>query len=228
VSPPFDLPPTWRDALRAELEAPYLAELAAFVAAERATKTVYPPEADVLRALTLTPLDRVRVVLIGQDPYHDEGQAHGLCFSVRAGTKPPPSLKNIFRELASDVGVATPPHGDLSVWAERGVLMLNAVLTVAAHAPGSHAGKGWERFTDAVVSAVSMRARPAVFCLWGSYAKKKAQHVDRARHEVVESGHPSPLSVKHFLGSRPFSRVNEALARLGEPAMDWSLPMEPP
>lgn len=219
----LSIPDGWRAALGPELAQPYVAGLAAFVRAEREKGPVFPPDEDVLRALALTPLERVRVVLIGQDPYHDEGQAHGLCFSVREGTPRPPSLKNVFRELASDVGVEA-ACSDLTPWAERGVLLLNAVLTVAAHAPGSHARKGWERFTDAIVDAVAARREPVVFLLWGNYAKKKAARVDRARHGIVESAHPSPLSAKQFLGSRPFSRVDAELVRLGGVPMDWSLP----
>ncbi len=219
----LEIPEGWRAALAAELAEPYVAELAAFVRAERARGEVFPAERDVLRALALTPLDRMRVVLIGQDPYHDRGQAHGLCFSVREGTPRPPSLKNVLRELASDVGVEA-ASSDLTPWAERGVLLLNAVLTVGAHAPGSHARRGWERFTDAIVDAAAAREQPAVFLLWGNYAKKKAARVDRARHAIVESAHPSPLSAKQFLGSRPFSRVDAELVRLGQAKMDWSLP----
>ncbi|MFO0744463.1 MAG: uracil-DNA glycosylase [Myxococcota bacterium] len=222
------LPPAWQDALGAELEQPYFKALEAFVAAERATKTVFPPEADVFSALALTPLADVRVLILGQDPYHDDGQAHGLCFSVKPPTRPPPSLRNIFKELASDIGVAAPGHGDLSAWARRGVLLLNAVLTVQAHAPGSHAGKGWETFTDAVIRRVDALPTPVVFCLWGAYARKKARLVDTSRHAVIEGAHPSPLSAAKFVGSRPFSAIDQALRARGRPAMDWSLPAVAP
>jgi uracil-DNA glycosylase len=217
------IPEGWARALAPMLESERFAELERFVASERTDKTIFPPEDRVFTALARTPLDRVEVVLVGQDPYHDDGQAHGLAFSVERPTKPPPSLRNVFKELESDLGIAPPDHGDLSAWADRGVLLLNAVLTVVAHTPGSHAKKGWEEFTDAVVGAVNDRPRPAVFALWGGYAKKKGKVVDRSRHEVVENAHPSPLSAKQFLGSKPFSRIDDALVRLGRPRMDWRL-----
>lgn len=219
----WSIPEGWRDALASETAASYFSQLVAFVNGERAAGTVFPPESEVFRALELTPLARTRVVLIGQDPYHDDGQAHGLCFSVKPPTPPPPSLKNIFKELKTDVDCDAPNHGDLTGWAERGVLLLNAVLTVNAHQPGSHANHGWETFTDAIVRAVNARAEPAVFCLWGNYAKKKGKIVDRRRHAVVECGHPSPLSVRHFLGSKPFSRINDELMKLGQAPIDWTL-----
>jgi uracil-DNA glycosylase len=217
------IPPDWARVLAPCLESERFAELERFVASERADKTVFPPEDRVFTALARTPLERVEVVLVGQDPYHDNGQAHGLAFSVEQPTKPPPSLRNVFKELESDLGIAPPDHGDLSAWADRGVLLLNAVLTVVAHTPGSHAKKDWEEFTDAIVRAVNDRPRPAVFALWGGYAKKKGAVVDRSRHEVVENAHPSPLSAKQFLGSKPFSRIDDALVRLGRPRMDWRL-----
>jgi uracil-DNA glycosylase len=217
------IPLDWARVLAPCLESERFAELERFVASERADKTIFPPEDRVFTALVRTPLERVEVVLVGQDPYHDDGQAHGLAFSVERPTKPPPSLRNVFKELERDLGVAPPDHGDLSAWADRGVLILNAVLTVVAHTPGSHAKKGWEEFTDAIVRAVNDRPRPAVFALWGGYAKKKGQVVDRSRHEVVENAHPSPLSAKQFLGSKPFSRIDDALVRLGRPRMDWRL-----
>ncbi|MFO0708631.1 MAG: uracil-DNA glycosylase [Sandaracinus sp.] len=217
------IPTDWRDAIAPALASERFTALARFVAEERASKIVFPPEDQVFAALSRTPLDAVRVVLVGQDPYHDDGQAHGLAFSVQRPTKPPPSLRNMFKELESDLGITPPSHGDLSAWADRGVLLLNAVLTVVAHEPGSHAKKGWEEVTDAIVKAVSDRARPAVFALWGGYAKKKGKIVDASRHAIVENAHPSPLSAKQFLGSRPFSRIDEALVRLGYARMDWRL-----
>lgn len=220
----MEVPAPWRKLLQDELDAPYFAELDAFVARERKKKTVFPPEDEVFTALALTPPDKVRVVILGQDPYHDDGQAHGLCFSVKPPTPPPPSLKNIFKELATDVGCAAPKNGDLSPWARQGVLLLNAVLTVEAHKPASHKDKGWERFTDAVIAKVNELPRPIVFCLWGAFAKKKGALVDRARHAVVEGAHPSPLSAKKFFGSRPFSQIDAALKARGQPAVDWQLP----
>lgn len=219
------IPASWSAALRAETEQPYFRALEAFVAAERAHKAIFPPERDVFRALDLTPPDAVKVVLLGQDPYHDDGQAHGLCFSVLPPTPPPPSLKNVFKELQSDLGVTVPPgRGDLTRWAEQGVLLLNTVLTVVAHEAASHKKKGWETFTDAVIRTVNdVSPAPVVFCLWGTHARKKAALVDRQRHVVIESGHPSPLSVKHFTGTRPFSKINAALVAAGRTPIDWRL-----
>ncbi|MBX3192489.1 MAG: uracil-DNA glycosylase [Labilithrix sp.] len=219
----MQIPASWRRFVGDEATKAYFAELAAFLAAERATKKIFPPEDDVFRALELTPRDRVKVVLLGQDPYHDDGQAHGLCFSVRSPTKPPPSLKNIFRELKSDLGLDAPDHGDLSAWARQGVLLLNTVLTVVAHEPASHKNKGWETFTDAVIANVNEIGDAVVFCLWGAHARAKAKLVDRARHVVIEGAHPSPLSAKKFFGSKPFSAINRALVEAGRAPVDWSL-----
>ncbi len=219
-----DLPACWQQALAAELEAPYFAELAAFVDAERAERTVYPAEDAVFRAFTATPLSAVRLVLLGQDPYHGEGQAHGLCFSVPVGIPPPPSLRNMLRELRTDLGLAVPESGDLTVWAERGALLLNTVLTVREGGAGSHAKRGWERLTDAAIVALSQRKQPAVFVLWGKPAERKARLIDGARHRLVVRAHPSPLSAhRGFLGTRPFSAIQHALRELGEPAFDFSL-----
>ncbi len=217
------LPASWQAALGAELGTPWFRDLWAFVAAERAAGPVFPPEEDVFAALALTPLDRVRVVLLGQDPYHDDGQAHGLCFSVRRGIKPPPSLVNIFKELQTDVRLARPAHGCLDAWARQGVLLLNAVLTVRAHTPNSHKDRGWERFTDAVIRAVHDRPEPAVFALWGAYAQKKAKVVDATKHIVLANAHPSPLSAKKFFGTKPFTAINAALEKQGHPPIDWQL-----
>jgi len=220
-----ELPPSWREALAPELAADWFEDLGRFVDEARAAGPVFPPEDDVFNAFALTPLDRVQVVLLGQDPYHDEGQAHGLCFSVRPGVPPPPSLANVYKELASDVpGFERPPHGHLATWARQGVLLLNAVLTVNAHAANSHRGRGWERFTDAAIAAVSATRPHVVFVLWGNAARKKAALVDRDRHTVIEGAHPSPLSYRLFTGSRPFSRVNAALAAHGQTPIDWRLP----
>jgi uracil-DNA glycosylase len=222
---PLNLPDAWRSLLAGELEKPYWPKLEAFVDVERRDHAVFPPEADVFNALALTPPDRVKVFLLGQDPYHNDGQAHGLCFSVRPGVLPPPSLVNIFKELKSDLGCRIPNNGYLVPWAEQGVLMLNAVLTVRAHEPNSHKGRGWETFTDAVLRAVSARPDPAVFVLWGGYAQKKLALIDTQRHTVVQSAHPSPLSARNgFFGSKPFSQINAALADAGRPQIHWQIP----
>lgn len=199
----------WRDALAAEASKPYFAQLASAVAAERAkSKAVYPPEQDTFRAFNLTPLDQVRVVIIGQDPYHGPGQAHGLSFSVPPGVAPPPSLKNIYKELADDLGTfSAPTHGNLEAWARRGVFMLNASLTVRAHEANSHAQLGWQTFTDAVIKAVNARCQSVVFILWGGFAKKKGVVINRQTHHVIETAHPSPLSVTKFRGCKCFSKA---------------------
>jgi len=221
---PIVVPEAWRACLAGEQRKPYFAALMAFLEEERRVKTVYPKEEDTLRALALVRPEDVKVVLLGQDPYHDEGQAHGLCFSVRAPTKPPPSLRNVFKELESDLGIVVSKGvGDLTPWAEQGVLLLNTVLTVEAHAPASHQKRGWETFTDAIIDAVNVGPQPVVFCLWGAHARAKAKRVTLARHAVVEGAHPSPLSAKKFLGSKPFSRMNAELARLGRSAVQWQL-----
>lgn len=215
----------WLAPLRAEFDAPYMHALRAFLVAERAAgKRLYPPPGDWFRALDLTPLDTVRAVILGQDPYHGEGQAHGLCFSVREGVPPPPSLVNIYKELEADLGIARPRHGCLEAWARQGVLLLNSVLTVEHGRAAAHQGRGWERFTDAVVRLVAARDSPAVFMLWGAYAQRKAAFVDGTRHCVIRSAHPSPLSAHNgFFGSRPFSRANAFLAEHGLPPIDWRL-----
>lgn len=222
------IPPGWADALAGAVADPSYAELSRFLDEERGGAVpVYPPEDQVFAALKATPLAKVKLVIVGQDPYHQPGQAHGLCFSVPPGVKKPPSLRNLLRELEADLGVASPEHGDLTVWAERGVLLLNTVLTVRDSTPGAHAGKGWEAFTDAVLGAVVARRTPAVFLLLGGFAKKKAELVTPKRHRVIEAAHPSPLSARHFLGSRPFSRVEAALAQLGRPRLDFRFPDGP-
>lgn len=219
------LPPSWACVLADQLSAPYFRELHTFLEHERRRHTVFPPPDEVFAAFHMTPYQQVRVLLLGQDPYHDDGQAHGLCFSVRPGVPPPPSLKNIFRELHDDLGCSIPPHGHLAAWARRGVLLLNTVLTVRAHAAGSHRGRGWERFTDAVIQAVDARDTPAVFLLWGRPAQEKIRWIDLRRHAVVTGPHPSPLSAhRGFFGSRPFSAVNRALIDRGLDPLDWRLP----
>src|SRR5947208_4639977 len=187
-----DLPETWHDLLADELNKPYFAKLEQFVDAERKAYTVFPPEQDVFNALKYTPYERVNVFRLGQDPYHDDNQAHGLCFSVRPGIKPPPSLMNMFKELRDDVGFRIPNNGYLVPWAEQGILMMNAVLTVRAHTPNSHKNHGWETFTDTVIRKVSEKPDPVVFVLWGAYAQKKKALIDTSRHVIVQSAHPSP------------------------------------
>lgn len=218
------LPAAWQPLVGDETREPYFRDLDAFVAKERQRTEVYPPLPLVFHALELTPPEKVRVVLLGQDPYHGDGQAHGLAFSVPDGVRPPPSLVNVFRELESDVGVPRPRSGNLEPWARRGVLLLNTVLTVRAHEAHSHRGRGWERFTDRVIRAVSDGPRPVVFLLWGAPAQKKKALIDTSRHVVLSSAHPSPLAAtRGFFGSRPFSGANEALERLGQEPIDWRL-----
>jgi len=217
------LPPSWQQALAAEFEKPYFRQLIEFLRVERQQHVVYPPEDDVFTSLWLTPIERVKVVIVGQDPYHGEGQAHGLSFSVAPGVKPPPSLVNILRELNDDLGCPIPNHGCLAQWAQRGVLLLNASLTVRAHEPNSHKDIGWELFTDAILRTLNDRSRPMVFLLWGKFAQKKGQLISAERHRVITGAHPSPLSAKKFLGSRPFSAVNRALQELGDEPIQWEL-----
>lgn len=222
---PPPIPSGWRSILGEEPDKPYYQKLVQFLAQEREKYTVYPPEKEVFSALQMTPYRNVNVLLLGQDPYHDENQAHGLCFSVRPGFPPPPSLRNIFKELHDDVGFRIPNNGYLVPWAEQGILMLNAVLTVRAHQPNSHQGKGWEIFTDTIIQAVNEKDSPVVFLLWGGYAKKKAALIDTHRHIIIHSAHPSPLSVRRgFFGSRPFSKTNAALRAAGKPEIDWQIP----
>ena len=227
TTPLPELPADWQAALAPVMNTPAFRELLAFVEEQRALGPVYPAPEDVFNALRLTPLKDVRVLVLGQDPYHGPGQAHGLSFSVRPGVRPPPSLQNIYKELVSDVGFRVPRHGDLRSWATQGVLLLNAVLTVRQGEPNSHAGRGWEAFTDAVIKAGNARPERVVFILWGAYARKKAKLVTGAGHVVLESAHPSPLSVTKFLGTRPFSQANTALGEAGRGAVDWQLPQQP-
>ncbi|KJZ07644.1 MULTISPECIES: uracil-DNA glycosylase [unclassified Halomonas] len=223
------LPDSWERWLGAEFQAPYMQQLKAFLAAEKAArKTIYPHSSDWFRAFELTPLDEVRVVILGQDPYHGPGQAHGLCFSVREGIKPPPSLVNIYKELAQDLGVTPVNHGHLEAWARQGVLLLNTSLTVEEGNAGSHRGKGWETFTDRAIETVNAEAPPCVFLLWGSHARQKKALVDQERHLVLESPHPSPLSAhRGFFGNHHFSRANAFLAEHGRSPVDWQLPPTP-
>ena len=215
----------WNPILRAEFAKPYWPELQNFVAAERAAHPVYPPPEEVFAALHNTPFEKVKVLILGQDPYHGAGQAHGLCFSVRPGVAAPPSLRNIIKELQTDVGIDQPAHGCLDAWASQGVLLLNATLTVRDSEAASHQGRGWEIFTDEVIRAVNAKEERVVFIFWGASARKKKDFVDTTRHTVIESPHPSPLSAHNgFFGSRPFSRANAALLAGGREPVDWQLP----
>jgi uracil-DNA glycosylase len=222
----FSLPQDWQTALQAALTTPETLALQGFLDAELAAgKTIFPPQDAWFRALELTPLDKVRVVILGQDPYHGPGQAHGLCFSVPPGVRPPPSLANIYKELANDLGLPRPPHGFLEHWARQGVLLLNSVLTVEMAKAASHSKKGWEPFTDAIIAQVNDKAEPVVFMLWGAYAHKKAANVDASRHLVLKAAHPSPLSAHNgFLGCKHFSQCNAFLVSNGLPPIDWILP----
>ncbi|MGI9053988.1 MAG: uracil-DNA glycosylase [Ilumatobacteraceae bacterium] len=214
----------WNPVLRAELAKPYWPPLQEFVAEERSRHTVFPPADEVFAALHLTPYAETRVLILGQDPYHGPRQAHGLCFSVRRGVAIPPSLGNIHKELHTDLGIPSPDHGNLEAWALQGVLLLNTTLTVRAGQAASHQGHGWETFTDEVIRAVAAKDDHVVFMLWGSHARKKQALIDTARHTIIESAHPSPLSAHQgFFGSRPFSRTNAALAAAGRSEIDWRL-----
>ncbi|MBX7143125.1 MAG: uracil-DNA glycosylase [Oligoflexia bacterium] len=217
--------PTWKDVLAGEREEAYFRELLQFLAKERAQgKTIYPPAADMFNAIQFTPFASVKAVIIGQDPYHGPNQAHGLCFSVRRGIPPPPSLVNIFQELKTDLGLSMPSHGCLESWARQGVLLLNAVLSVEAGKPQSHANKGWERFTDRVIRELNTRREGLVFLLWGAYAWKKGAMIDRSKHLVLQAPHPSPLSAhRGFLGCKHFSQANKYLESRGGSGIDWCL-----
>lgn len=222
---PSPIPDSWRPILDEEVQQPYYLQLQEFLQQERQKYTIYPPENEVFTALKATPFDDVKVMILGQDPYHDENQAHGLAFSVRPGIPPPPSLMNIFKELADDTGFRIPDNGYLIPWAEQGVLLLNAVLTVRAHQPNSHKNKGWEKFTDSIIQALSRREKPIVFLLWGGYARKKTDLIDRRKHTILEAAHPSPLSAERgFFGCRHFSRTNEYLRDWGMEEINWQLP----
>ena len=226
---PVQLVDSWLSELQGEFEQPYMQQLRAFMQQEKAAgKTVFPPGRLVFNALNSTPLDQVRVVIIGQDPYHGPGQAHGLSFSVPPGVRTPPSLQNIFKEIHRDLGLPIPPHGCLQSWAEQGVLLLNAVLTVEQAQAGSHAKRGWERFTSRVIEIINARREHCVFLLWGSYAQRKGEQIDRQRHCVLTSVHPSPLSAhRGFIGNGHFSAANRYLVEHGLTPIDWSLPALP-
>ena len=214
----------WREPLSAEFRKPYYAELYKKIKAEYAMFQVYPPAGDILNAFHFTPLGKVKVVILGQDPYHEPGQAHGLSFSVKPGIQIPPSLVNIYQELHDDLGCTIPDNGCLTKWAEQGVLLLNSVLTVRAHQAFSHAGFGWQNFTDAAIRAVNAQDRPIAFILWGRSAQDKCSMLDNPKHLVLKSPHPSPLSAyRGFFGSRPFSKVNRFLEASGQPPIDWQI-----
>ncbi len=219
-----EAPKPWLDAMTPYLDPDVVAKLGRFVEEEYATHEVFPPRADLFAALRLTPYDHTRVLILGQDPYHKAGQAHGLSFSVRPGVTVPPSLRNIYKELRADLDVAPPPNGDLTGWASQGVALLNAVLTVRAAKPASHSGRGWEHVTDAAIRALDALPTRVVFLLWGAYARQKAALVTAQHHLVIEAGHPSPMNPRGFLGTRPFSACNTALAQAGLPPIDWSAP----
>lgn len=224
------LHPSWREPLKGEFDSDYMRALKDFLVAEKAAgRRIFPKGSEWFRALDLTPLDQVRVVILGQDPYHGEGQAHGLCFSVKPGVRTPPSLVNIYKELESDLGIKPASHGFLEHWARQGVLLLNSVLTVQMAQAAAHQGRGWERFTDAVIRLVNAKPDPVVFMLWGSYAQRKAAFVDSidkgGRHLVLKAPHPSPLSAySGFFGCRHFSKANAFLEAQGQPPIDWALP----
>lgn len=219
------LEPSWKAVLADEFHQDYMQRIRSFLLHEkRAGKVIYPPGELIFNALNSTPFDQVKAVILGQDPYHGPGQAHGLCFSVQAGVEPPPSLQNIFKELGSDLGIPRPSHGDLSSWAKQGVLLLNAVLTVERGKPASHQGKGWEHFTDRIVEILNTQRNGLVFMLWGSYAQRKGQIIDKERHLVLQSAHPSPLSAhRGFFGNRHFSKANTYLESRGVEPIDWHL-----
>lgn len=219
--PSVRIEPTWKEALGQEFEKSYFTDLATFVRNEYLTKAVYPPARQVFRAFDLCPFDKVRVVIVGQDPYHGEHQANGLSFAVGESITLPPSLKNIFQEIQKDLGVTPHKSGDLSRWASQGVLMLNAVLTVLANTPTSHKGKGWEEFTDAVIQALSTQKKRVVYMLWGKYAQVKGMMINRTDNLVLESGHPSPYSSHLFFGNNHFSMCNTYLVSHGYPSIDW-------
>jgi uracil-DNA glycosylase len=217
---------SWRDAIGPLFTKPYMPKIEATLAAEIAAgKQIFPPLPLVFSAFNECPLTKFKVVLIGQDPYHDNNQAHGMCFSVLPGGKPPPSLVNMYKELATDIpGFERPNHGYLVSWGRQGILMLNAALTVEAHKANSHSGIGWQSFTDDVIEFLSGHEKGLVFLLWGAFAQKKGKKIDRSRHKVIEVGHPSPLSVKYWMGCKTFSKCNAALQELGKEPIDWRLP----
>jgi len=216
--------PSWKEQLTGEFQLPYFSQLKDFLVSERLKgKTIYPPGQKIFSAFDYTPFEKVKVVLLGQDPYHGTGQAHGLCFSVPEGVPSPPSLVNVFKELNSDLGIPIPKTGNLEKWAKHGVLLLNATLTVQANTAGSHQGKGWENFTDAVIKTLSEKKSGLVFLLWGNYAKSKEKLIDASKHFILKAAHPSPLAGGAFFGCRHFSKTNELLRQQGLEPIDWKL-----
>ncbi|HUH73840.1 MAG TPA: uracil-DNA glycosylase [Chitinophagales bacterium] len=216
--------PSWKEVLQNEFQKKYFTDLHLFLGRERNSgKEIYPPSSLIFNAFNTTPFDEVKVVIIGQDPYHGSGQAHGLSFSVPDGISPPPSLKNIFKELHTDIGCSISTHGNLTKWAQQGVLLLNSMLTVEAHQPASHQKKGWEQFTDAVIQKISDKKTGVIFILWGKYAQQKGRLIDQQKHFVLQSAHPSPFSVTKFYGSKHFSQINQILLNQGQSAIDWQL-----
>ena len=215
----------WKKRLQPEFQLDYMISLNSFLEKEKKQKKkIFPNENDYFAAMNLTPFDQVKVVILGQDPFHGEWQAHGLCFSVQKGVRFPPSLKNIFKELNSDIGIETPKHGCLTAWAEQGVLLLNSVLTVEEGNAASHQGQGWEKFTDRIIEHLNNEKESIVFVLWGSYAQKKGAFIDRKKHLVIESPHPSPLSAhRGFFGTKPFSKINEYLKNHGLTEINWQI-----
>lgn len=214
--------PSWKQQLHLEFAKPYFKELAQFVKTEYASQVIYPPAKQIFNAFDSCPFDETKVVIIGQDPYHGAGQANGLCFSVNDGVKPPPSLVNIFKEIKQDLGKPIPESGNLERWAKQGVLLLNATLTVRASSPASHQKKGWEEFTDEVIKIISAQKQNIVFILWGAYAQKKGEVIDRSKHFAISSPHPSPFSAdKGFFGSKPFSKTNQYLKSKGLMEIEW-------
>ncbi|HPA36970.1 MAG TPA: uracil-DNA glycosylase [Chitinophagales bacterium] len=216
---------SWKTALKAEFEKPYFAELKRFLQAEKAAgKTIYPPGSLIFNAFNSTPFDQVRIVILGQDPYHGPGQAHGLCFSVQHGVKPPPSLVNIYKELQSDVGITLPTHGCLQSWTTQGVFLLNAILTVEANKPASHQKRGWEEFTNAAIQQLSLQREGLIFMLWGNFAQQKAALIDERKHTILKAPHPSPFSAHTgFLGCGHFSKANAILTARGEAPVNWQV-----
>lgn len=215
---------SWHEVLKDEFQAPYFADLKAFLIEEKRKHKVFPPGSRIFAAFNHTPVDRVKVVLLGQDPYHGPGQAHGLCFSVNKGIRKPPSLINVFKEIHADLGIPIPSHGNLEKWAQQGVLLLNATLTVRARQAGSHQNRGWETFTNAAISALSERRDGLIFLLWGSYAQAKTDLIDVVRHHILKAPHPSPFSANRgFFGCRHFSKTNELLRSQGKEPIDWRL-----
>jgi len=215
---------SWKNLMQGEFDTEYFASLKDFLIEERKYHTIFPKESKIFEAFNRTPVSTVKVIILGQDPYHGEGQAHGLCFSVQRDTKLPPSLRNIYKELYSDMGITPPIHGDLSKWADNGVLLINSILTVRANQASSHKKKGWENFTDAVIKNISNKQNNCVFILWGNYAQQKKKLIDETKHLIIESVHPSPLSAYGgFFGSQPFSKTNNWLISKGIKPIDWSL-----